>query len=471
MDNRHEFKGKTVLVAGLGLSGQGAVEALLACGAIVAAYDRKSRDSMDPALVRRLEQDNVQLFLGETVPPMDRFDALVASPGFPPNAPVLAAAAAAGVPVLGELELAWRIGQGQYVAITGTNGKTTTTVLTGAIFTAAGYPTEIVGNVGLAVTRRALSADPDTWMVTEVSSFQLETADTFHPRIAALLNITPDHMDRHGTMEGYAAAKARIFRNQTAADWFVVNRDDPESWNVAAHCPSAVVPFSRSRALAFGAFLDEGTIVFRDQAGVQHSICSGDALRIPGAHNLENALAAVAIAFVAGIPAAVIGETLRSFKGVAHRLEDAGEVGGVRFVNDSKGTNPDASIKALEAIPAPILLIAGGYDKGSRFETFIGAFQGKVKALVLLGATADAIEAAARAAGFSPVIRAADMEACVRAAYAAAEPGDTVLLSPACASWDMYRCFEDRGDHFKACVEELRQAAQGPGGTGHGEKD
>lgn len=471
MDNRHEFKNKSILVAGLGLSGQAAADALLLCGARVAVYDRKSRFELDPGLLRDLERAGVLLLVGDGIPSMDRFDAVVASPGFPPNAPVLAAAAAAGVPVLGELELAWRIGSGQYVAITGTNGKTTTTVLTGEIFRTAGYPTEVVGNVGLAVTRRALSAGTDTWMVTEVSSFQLETTETFHPRIAALLNITPDHMDRHGTMAGYAAAKARIFRNQTAADWFVVNRDDPECWKLAGLCPSTPVPFSRARALEFGAYLEEGAIVFRDKAGTLHRICPADALRIPGAHNLENALAAAAIAFVAGIPAAVIGETLRSFKGVAHRLEDAGEVGGVRFVNDSKGTNPDASIKALEAIPGPILLIAGGYDKGSRFEAFIDAFQGKVKALVLLGATADAIEAAARTAGFSPVIRAADMEECVRMAFAAAVPGDTVLLSPACASWDMYRCFEDRGDHFKTCVDELRRETQGPGGAGNGEKD
>ena len=258
-----------------------------------------------------------------------------------------------GIELIGEVELAYRLGRGNYVAITGTNGKTTTTVLTGEIFKQAGRPTEVVGNVGLAVVKKAVRATEDTWLITEISSFQLETTMDFHPHISALLNLTPDHLDRHSNMENYARAKALVYRNQTENDYFIVNRDDEECWKLAEACPAKVVPFSRTRELDFGAFVKGGSIVICDEQGNQHRICRALELGIPGAHNLENALAAAAIGFFTGIDPESIGRTMESFQGVAHRLEYVAEIQGVRFINDSKGTNIDASIKAIEAVEAP----------------------------------------------------------------------------------------------------------------------
>ncbi|NLY71483.1 MAG: UDP-N-acetylmuramoyl-L-alanine--D-glutamate ligase, partial [Clostridiales bacterium] len=355
------------------------------------------------------------------------------------------------------VELAWRIGKGKYVAITGTNGKTTTTILTGEIFKAAGRKTEVVGNVGVAVTKKAISSTPDTWMITEISSFQLETTKTFHPHISAILNITPDHMDRHQTLENYAKAKSLIYQNQDEDDYCVINFDDKESYKLKDGCKAKLVPFSRTKALDFGVLVKDGTIVVKDMRGKAHDICKVDCITIPGDHNLENALAATAIAFFAGISPEIIRKTLMSFKGVEHRLELCGEINGVRFVNDSKGTNPDASIKAIEAIEDKIVLIAGGFDKGSSFDELIDAFIQKGRALILLGKTAMKIKDTAEKKGFTNIIVAKNMEECVRESIRVAEPGDTVLLSPACASWDMYTDFEQRGEHFKSCVKNLEK--------------
>jgi len=264
-------------------------------------------------------------------------------------------------------------------------------------------------------------------------------------------------MDRHKTLENYAAAKAKIFASQTADDYFIVNKDDPEAYKLATGCKAAVVPFSRKEQLAFGSFVKDGRIVIRDKDSKLVDFCGVRELIIPGAHNLENALAAAAIGYFAGLPAEAVARTLREFEGVAHRMEFVAEVQGVRYVNDSKGTNSDASIKAVEAIDDNIILIAGGYDKGGTFEEFIASFSGKVKRLILLGKTAELIRKTAENAGFSDIVMAADMDECVKKAAASAVPGDTVLLSPACASWDMYSCFEERGEHFKTCVRNLEK--------------
>jgi UDP-N-acetylmuramoylalanine--D-glutamate ligase len=274
--------------------------------------------------------------------------------------------------------------------------------------------------------------------------------------VSVLLNVTPDHMDRHGTMERYAAAKARIFMNQRAGDFFVVNRDDAAAFALAKDCEATVVPFSRRGAEDAGAFVENGRMRARGVSGELFDLCGTDELGIPGAHNLETAWAAAAACLCAGIPAAAVARALRAFTGVAHRLELVDTIGGVRFVNDSKGTNPDSSIKAVEATAPGILLIAGGYDKHADFDSFVASFGGKVKRLLLMGATAGKLEAAARARGFLDAELCADMEACVEAAFRSARPGDTVLLSPACASWDMYACFEDRGEHFKRCVRGIK---------------
>ena len=439
----------------MGKSGIAAAEILLAAGAKVSVYDKKTEGEIDPQLVRFYRNKNVDCFFGREPEDMRAFTMLVMSPGVSLEIPMVTAAKALGAEILGEIELAWRLGKGRYVAITGTNGKTTTTVLTGEIFKDAGRKTEVVGNVGVAVVREAAAASDDTWLITEISSFQLETTKEFHPHISALLNITPDHMDRHHTMENYAAAKGLIYKNQTKKDYFIVNRDEPQSWKLAGQCPATVVPFSRKQELDFGCFVKGGEIVIRDGNGNDRIVCGVNELGIPGAHNLENALAATGIAYFSGIPADCIAGTLRAFSGVEHRLEFSGEVKGVRFVNDSKGTNPDASIKAIEAIDGGIILIAGGYDKNSSYEEFVEAAKGKVKAFVLLGKTAPKIRDTAEKMGFTNIHMAKDMEECVREGFRMASPGDTVLLSPACASWDMYTCFEQRGEHFKNCVENL----------------
>ena len=450
-------KNSNILVVGLGKSGIAATEALLSQGAKVSVYDKKKLNDLKPNMVNFFLNKDVKCFFGEEPKDMAIFDLLVVSPGVPLEIDIVQNALKAGVEVIGEVELAWRMGKGNYVAITGTNGKTTTTVLTGEIFKAAGRKTEVVGNVGVAVTKKAISATPDTWMITEISSFQLETTKTFHPKISAILNITPDHMDRHQTLENYARAKSLIFQNQNETDFLIINYDDKESYNLKDSCKATIVPFSRTNTLDFGVFVKDDTIVVKDKAGKIHDISKVENITIPGGHNLENALAATGIAFFAGISPEIIEKTLMSFKGVEHRLELCGEVNGVRFVNDSKGTNPDASIKAIEAIEDKIVLIAGGFDKGSSFDELIDIFIKKGRALILLGKTAMKIKEAAEKKGFTNIVIAKNMEECVRESIRVAEPGDTVLLSPACASWDMYTDFEQRGEHFKSCVKNLEK--------------
>jgi UDP-N-acetylmuramoylalanine--D-glutamate ligase len=386
---------------------------------------------------------------------MNQFDLLVVSPGVSPDLPFISEAKELGVKIIGELELAYQFSKGKFIAITGTNGKTTTTTLIGEIFKHSGRNTQVVGNIGIPVIEKAIDSNDDSWFITETSSFQLETIEEFHPFVSVLLNITPDHMDRHKTMEGYGAAKARIFENQTERDFFVVNYDDEFAYSYSKLAKAKKVPFSRKVELDFGCYVLDGSIVIKDDNGVIKYVTKVADIKIPGLHNLENALAAVATAYFSGIEIEIIDESLRAFEGVSHRLEFVREYENVRYVNDSKGTNPDASIKAIEAIDGGIILIAGGYDKGSTYEAFIGSFNGKVKKLILLGKTAPKIKETAESMGFVNIEMAANMKECVLLAYKFAERGDTVLLSPACASWDMYKCFEERGEDFKSFVNEL----------------
>ncbi len=459
MENRKHtsIEGKKVLVIGLGNSGKAAVQAMVKLGADVSVQDSKNEGDIDTQLIAFLRDKNVTCYLGCQPDDMSAFDMLILSPGVSPELGFIKEARAAGAEIIGELEIAYRVGNGNYVAITGTNGKTTTTTLVGEIYKASGRRTYVVGNIGVAVISKALSAESDSWLVTETSSFQLETTRDFRPEISAILNLTPDHMDRHKTMERYGEAKAQIFKNQSEDQYCVINYDDKVCLALADDCKAKVVPFSRKEELDFGAFVKDGKITVRDEAGKTVEICGADELQIPGSHNLENALAACAIAYFGGIDPQVIAQTLRSFKGVEHRIELCNEIDGIRFVNDSKGTNPDAAIKAIEAMKENIILIAGGYDKNASFDEFVAAFDGRVKALLLIGKTASKIKEAAEKAGFTNSIILKDMESCVREAYRIAEPGDVVLLSPACASWDMYTSFEQRGRHFKSCVHELER--------------
>ena len=443
------------MVAGLGVSGVAAAGALSRLGADVSVYDAKRGEEIEERLPDFLKDGRLTRYLGTAPEKPGSFDLYVLSPGLSPKLAFIREAERAGVEIAGELEIAYRIGKGGFVAITGTNGKTTTTALVGEMFQRAGRETYVVGNIGVPAVSAAMTAGRDAWMITEVSSFQLETVRRFKPRLSALLNLTPDHLDRHGTMEKYGNAKANVWRNQTEEDFLIVNDDDPLCRELSKGCKAKTVPFSRLRELAFGASVKEGELVVRGASGELVSLCGVSELRIPGAHNLENALAASALAYFAGIPASAVASALRSFAGVAHRLEFCGERNGARWINDSKGTNPDASVRAIEALDGPLILIAGGSDKNTDFAPFVRAFAGKVKRALLMGATAEKIKEAAEREGFTGSVVLNDMEECVREAFRFAAPGDTVLLSPACASFDRYTGFEQRGADFKKQIAGL----------------
>ena len=451
------LKGKEVLVVGLGKSGIAAINALQKMGVLLTIQDSKDLSKVDNKVIDLFNKAKIKYSFGEDPADMSIFDLIVVSPGVSLQLGFIEDAKAKGIPIIGEVELAYRCGKGKYYAITGTNGKTTTTTLVGEIFKNSGAKTVVAGNIGNAVLTEAMDADEDTILVTETSSFQLESIVDFKPKISAILNLTPDHMDRHKTMTAYGEAKGNIMFNQDKDDYIVVNFDDKNCLTLISGARAKVVPFSRKEPLMFGAFVKEDKIVILNEEENIVEFCRVDELQIRGTHNLENVLAAVAMTYFAGIDPQVITDTLKEFGGVAHRLEPCGEVEGVEFINDSKGTNPDAAIKAIEAIDTKIVLIAGGYDKNSNFDSFVGSFGDKVKDVVLLGATAVKIKGTAEQIGYVNTIMVKDMKTCVEEAFRRAEPGDTVLLSPACASWDMYNSFEERGDDFKNCVEELRK--------------
>ncbi len=444
-----------VLVIGLGKSGF-ASAALLAPEAEVWAWDAKPEKSFDPESLAALRALGVRC-LFEDEPDPSGWDKAVLSPGVPLNHPLVLSLRANGCRLSGELEEAFLHCKGRFFAITGTNGKTTTTALCGEMVRAAGLPCEVVGNIGLPASSRAKEASEETVMVTEVSSFQLETTSSFRPAVSALLNVTPDHLNRHGSFEEYARVKGLIYANQTPDSYFIYNADDPVCRALAEKCPCIAVPFSSSEVLSFGAYVQGGNLVVSNGQG-EETLLPCDALKIPGKHNLENALAASAVCYFGGIEPDAIRSALRSFAGVAHRIEPVATIDGVRYINDSKGTNPDSTIKALEAVEGPILLIAGGYEKNSDFTELIQHFPGRVRKLLLLGTTAQRFAERALALGFpkEDIVLCKNMEQCVERGRALARPGDCVLLSPASASWDMYSGFEERGDHFKRLVEELR---------------
>jgi len=455
MEYRESLKGKKILVVGLGKSGKAAVRALNELGADVEGQDAATADRLDTQFLSHTENQNIKLHLGVTPEDMSVYDMLVLSPGVAPDQDFIHEADAMGAEIIGELELAYRITVGQYIAITGTNGKTTTTTLVGEIFEAAGMKEAVVGNIGNPVVSEAMISTEGEWMVAEVSSFQLETTVNFRPVISAILNLTPDHLNRHGTMEAYAAAKAKVAENQTPDEYLVINYDDSECMKLADNTKAKVVPFSRTAQLESGAYIDEEYITVKDFDGTSHRICRTSELKIIGDHNVENALAAAAISYFAGIDPEIIGDAIRNFAGVEHRIEFCGNVDGIEFYNDSKGTNVDAAVIALKALEDNIILIAGGDGKAQDFTELAKNLKGRVKTLVLLGRDADQIEEAARAQGFTEIINCKDMPDCVRTAKSVADEGDKVLLSPACASWDMYSNYEQRGRHFKECVKEL----------------
>jgi len=385
---------KKILIVGLGKSGIAAAQALISIGAHVTIQDNKENEKIDPQLLSYLEGKNVKLYLNEIPEDMTEFDMLVLSPGVPPGLDFVEEAKAGGAEIIGELEIAFRIGEGKYIAITGTNGKTTTTTLVGEIFKKANINSSVAGNIGIALISESVKSTPDKWLITETSSFQLETIKYFNPEISAILNITPDHLNRHKTMEAYGDAKARIFENQASDEHLIINYDDKNCFNLARDCKAQIVPFSRLEKLRFGAFIDDCKIVIADN-DIVNEICDVKDIKILGNHNIENVLAAAAISYFAGVSVEDIAKGIIEFKGVEHRIEYVGIIDGINYYNDSKGTNTDATIIALNALKKDIILIAGGDGKDQNFNELGKALIGKVKHLVLLGRDAKAIEESA----------------------------------------------------------------------------
>lgn len=454
-----EWQGKRVLVVGMARSGVAAAKALAECGAMTRINDSKTAEQLGGAL-DELRGPRYEWRLGEAPQSLlNDCDAVVISPGVPIQSDFVAAARARGMPVIGELELGFQLVPGRYVAITGTNGKTTTTSLVAEIFKNAGRLTWIAGNIGIPLTSLIGQTHPDDVVVTEVSSFQCESVDTFRPEVSAVLNISEDHLNRHGGMAEYIAMKRRIFERQTEDQVAVFNRDDPRCREMARGIRSRAAWFSRQGPVEYGVYLSaEGEIVVAmDEA--PRAICPAEEVRLPGSHNLENALAAAAMTAALGVPLPVIRHTLRTFSGVEHRIETVRELDGVHYINDSKGTNVDATQKAIDAMRAPTVLILGGSDKQVDFAPLAQSVREHplIERVVLIGETANRIAQALDAVGYkSYVHEGTDMEAALRRCRALALPGWNVLLSPACASFDMFQDFEHRGRVFKQLVNDLR---------------
>jgi UDP-N-acetylmuramoylalanine--D-glutamate ligase len=449
---REALAGRAVTVVGLARSGVAACRLLQALRARVTGTDARAEDALPPD-ARALRAEGVRLIVGGH--PDEAFQAaelVVVSPGVPADHPSLAACRARGIPVIAEIELAYRTMTAEFVAVTGTNGKTTTTALTGALFAESDWPVFVGGNIGRPLAAEALRFPADGWVVAEVSSFQLETTDAFRPRVAAVLNLTPDHLDRHGSLAAYTDAKARIFRSQGPEDWAVLNADDPGAASLAARVGARLLWFSRREPVVEGAWVRDGWVTLRFR-GIDTAVCPVGDIVLRGAHNLENVLAATACAGAVGVAPERLRRTIRAFRAVPHRLEWIRDRGGVAFFNDSKGTNVDATLKALAAFEEPIVLIAGGRDKAQRFAALADAARGRVKAAILIGEGRATIGPALRAV--TRVEDAESMGEAVRRAAALAAPGDVVLLSPACASYDQYANFEERGEEFRRLVANL----------------
>ncbi len=458
-----DLEKQQILVFGAGLSGIGAAKLLLKIpSGKVILYDGNEKLN-EEELRRKLPGDaQIEIILGELpVSVLDTTDLVILSPGIPTDLPLVNEIKSRGIKIWGEVELAWECGSGDVLAITGTNGKTTTTSLLGDIMreyakdTPAGADSvHVVGNIGAPYTDAALSLTKESITVAEISSFQLETIESFAPKVSAILNITPDHLNRHHTMEEYIRVKESITSNQTPDDTCVLNWDDEVLRTFAETLQTKVIFFSSSQKLSSGLYLDGEKICCCDGEN-ETVLCSVKELKILGKHNYENVMAAAAVALAYGVPPATIRRAALAFHAVEHRIEYVAEKRGVVYYNDSKGTNPDAAIKGIQAMDRPTLLIGGGYDKNSSYEDWIRSFDGKVKVLVLIGETKEKIAEAAGRCGFERVVMKDSLEEAVEYCAAHAEKGDAVLLSPACASWDMFPNYEVRGRQFKELVNQL----------------
>jgi UDP-N-acetylmuramoylalanine--D-glutamate ligase len=447
-------KGKRVLVVGLGKSGVSAATFLQSLGARVTVSDSKSEDELRSEIPMLLDRGITVETGGHGERTFRDQDLIVISPGVPVNEPHLAQARKMGVQVIGEIELTARFLKGRIVAITGSNGKTTTTALTGDVLEKGGLRVNVGGNIGTPAITFVDTASDYTWNVLEISSFQLETIETFRPYIAAIINITPDHLDRHGSFEAYAQAKARVFENQTSQDHAILNADDPTCAAMAKNLKSQVWWFSPKHDVQKGAFISEGNIIWRGGTGDTIIAAVAD-LQLKGAHNLENVLVAVNVGAIAGCSPENIRRALADFKAVEHRLEYVATINGVQYYNDSKATNVDATIKALESFQRGIHIILGGKDKGSDYTVLKPLLKERAAQVYTIGAAAEKIES--HIAGAAPVVRAGTLEAAVKRAAANAHEGDVVVLAPACASFDQFQSYEHRGRVFKDLVRALEK--------------
>ena len=452
-----KLTGKKVLVFGGGISGIGAADLLCQVQAVPVIYDGNEKLTEEEVLAKLQNPSGASAVLGELPDSLlDQVELAVLSPGVPTDLEEVKRIRAKGIPVWGEVELAWQMGKGKVMAITGTNGKTTTTALTGQIMKDYFPDVYIVGNIGTPYTSCALKMTQDTVTVAEISSFQLETIQEFAPRVSAILNITEDHLNRHHTMEEYIRVKELITCNQGKEDVCVLNYEDPvlRQFGEEQKERIGITYFSSLRELPQGVFLRGSQIILREN-GKETAVTDTGSLKILGRHNHENVMAAIAIARAAGVPVERIKKTVENFRAVPHRIEYVTEKNGVVYYNDSKGTNPDAAIKGIQAMDRPTLLIGGGYDKQSEYTEWINSFDGKVRCLVLIGQTREKIQEAAKACGFTDTILADSLEEAVKICAAKAKPGDAVLLSPACASWGQFDNYEQRGDKFKEYVNRL----------------
>lgn len=451
-DKLEAFRGRRVLVVGLGRSGVGAATVLAPVAGTVVGCDEKPLEELD-AGAAALAGAGVELRPGEQGPALlEDMDLVVRSPGVPWEAPLIVAARERGLEVIGELELAYRLlVTDRVVAVTGSNGKSTTTALVGEMFRRAGEEVVVAGNIGVALTAVVADLEPTAAVVAEVSSFQLEDAVTFRPRVAVLLNLAPDHLDRHGSPAAYYGMKWRLFENQRREDYAVLNADDESSAN-RDQLGASVLLFGRSAGPGPGVWVATDDVVY-DVRGRRGTLMPVRDIRLPGPHNLSNAMAGACAALAMAVPAAAVAEALRDFEGLPHRLEFAGEVRGVRYVNDSKATNVASALTALATFGEPIVLIAGGKSKGGDFKALAAAARDRVRVAILYGTARD--ELAAAFEGVVELERADTIKEAVAKAAALARPGDVVLLSPACTSWDQYRDFEERGDDFKRAVADL----------------
>lgn len=451
------LQGKRICVFGSGKSGIGAASLLVKKGAFPIIYD--GNDKLDPkeVLAKMEDPGKTTVVLGDLPEEiLDTLDLVVMSPGVPTDLPIVNKMLEKQIPIWGEVELAYQTGKGMVMAITGTNGKTTTTALLGAIMGNHLAETFVVGNIGIPYTDVVLDQTENSVTVAEISSFQLETIDTFHPKVSAITNISEDHLNRHHTMEEYIRVKELIASNQTADDYCILNYEDEVLRPFGETIIPKVIYFSSLRPLDKGIYLDEGMIVYKDEQETIEVSKTSD-LKLLGLHNYENVMTAVAMAYCAGVPMDSIRKTIQNFAGVEHRIEYVTEKKGVAYYNDSKGTNPDAAIKGIQAMNRPTLLIGGGYDKESEYKDWISAFDGKVRYLVLIGQTREKIADTAISCGFSKehILFCEDLQEAVSICASKANTGDAVLLSPACASWGQFDNFEQRGDKFKELVHNL----------------